>query len=101
MVESRHYDREGQPLTLEKWAALFEDFGYRQVARTVTTKGKIISTIWLGLDHNFSQKGPPLIFETMVFGGEGDFDDLDCDRYATEEEALAGHAAMERKWLEW
>ena len=26
-----------------------------------------ISTVWLGLDHNHSPNGPPLIFETMVF----------------------------------
>jgi len=27
-----------------------------------------ISTIFLGIDHNFSSEGPPVVFETMLFG---------------------------------
>ena len=49
-----------------------------------------VSTVWLGMDHSFGD-GPPLIFETMVFGGELD---QECDRYTTEEQAQQGHAAM-------
>lgn len=26
-----------------------------------------MSTVFLGLDHNFCDEGPPLLFETMVF----------------------------------
>jgi hypothetical protein len=29
----------------------------------------MVSTVFLGLDHNFSGKGPPILWETMVFGG--------------------------------
>ena len=49
-----------------------------------------VSTVFLAVDHSFGD-GPPLLFETMVFGGA-----LDCEqvRYATWEEAEAGHAAM-------
>jgi hypothetical protein len=36
-------------------------------------------------------------YETMVFRGE-DRDDLDCQRYLTQDEARAGHSAMVRKW---
>lgn len=50
-----------------------------------------VSTVWLGLDHGFLPGGPPLIFETMIFGG--DYADY-CQRYATEAEAAAGHAAV-------
>ena len=35
--------------------------GLRMVSR--------VSTVFLGLDHNFAQKGPPILWETMVFGG--------------------------------
>lgn len=28
-----------------------------------------ISTVFLGIDHNFGD-GPPLLFETMIFGGK-------------------------------
>lgn len=46
-----------------------------------------ISTVFLGIDH--SHDGSiPLLFETMVFGGE--FDGY-MDRYHTIEEAIDGH----------
>jgi len=30
-----------------------------------------VSTTFLGLDHNFFGDGPPLLFETMIFGADG------------------------------
>ncbi len=60
-----------------------------------------ISTVWLGLDHSFMPTTRPLIFETMVFPrfwhARG-WSELDVDRWTTEEEALAGHKAMVKKW---
>lgn len=47
-----------------------------------------VSTVFLGLDHNFTGKGPPILFETMVFGGT--LEEMG-QRYHTEEEALKGH----------
>ena len=85
-----YYDRQGKPLTdTMEWGRLHSDYEYKRVAET--TIGRLwVSTVWLGLDHSFGD-GPPLIFETMVFvAGEGG-DDLDCRRYSTEAEALAGH----------
>ena len=49
-----------------------------------------VSTVFLGLDYSFGY-GPPLLFETMVFGGEHD---RDMDRYSTWEEAEQGHKRM-------
>lgn len=46
-----------------------------------------VSTIFLGLDLSWGE-GDPLLFETMVFGGEHD---QWQDRYATYEEAESGH----------
>ncbi len=46
-----------------------------------------ISTVFLGLDHSFGE-GPPLLFETMVFGGEHDQDQR---RYSTKKDAIEGH----------
>ena len=37
-------------------------------------------------------------FETMVFPGEGNFDDIDCARDQSEAEAKKGHDAMVAKW---
>lgn len=53
--------------------------------------GTRVSTVFLSLDHDHSGKGPPVLWETLVFGGPlAD----EMERYCTREEALAGHAAM-------
>ncbi|MCF8605126.1 hypothetical protein L5I01_17365 [Gordonia sp. HY442] len=56
-----------------------------------------VSTVWMGIDHNMTGVGPPLIFETMLFVNddedEGDYRHNALVRYATEEEALRGHLA--------
>ena len=49
-----------------------------------------VSTVWLGLNHAWGD-GPPLIYETMVFGG--DHDQLQ-NRYSTRAQAEAGHKAI-------
>ncbi len=49
-----------------------------------------VSTVFLGLDHSFGH-GPPLLFETMVFGGEHA---QEMARYSTWEEAEKGHKEM-------
>lgn len=61
----------------------------RKVARE-TIDGVEVSTVFLGLDHSFGD-GPPLLFETMVFGGEMDGDQ---DRCTTWEQAEEMHRAM-------
>lgn len=99
-----YYNRKGEPMSQSEWeAAAFYDDGYQRVAETTLPTGKWVSTVWLGVDHLFRAPGKPLIFETLVFPRSGskvhgDWEDLDCDRYATEEEALAGHAKMVEKW---
>ena len=88
---SAFYDRQGHPLTLEEWAALLDDAPNREaltrVARTAVGDAWV-STVWLGIDHSFGDGQAPLIFETMVFGGPLD---QETWRYATEEQARAGH----------
>ena len=59
----------------------------RQVARTMVGDVRI-STVFLGLDHSFSETGPLILYETMVFGGA--MDEYQ-DRYSTWKEAEAGH----------
>lgn len=46
-----------------------------------------VSTVFLGLDHSL-EGNPPLLFETMVFGGENDSYQK---RYSTWDEAMEGH----------
>lgn len=76
------------PADLMTWARWLEK-GDRIVAKTEIAHVSV-STVFLGLNHNFGG-GPPLLFETMVFGGPLD---QEMERYVTWEQAEAGHAAM-------
>jgi len=82
-----------QPIRYEnalEWAEIFEKSKDRVVARSMGL-GMRISTVFLGLDHNYGISGDPLLFETMVFGGPHD---QDQERYSTWEEAETGHVKM-------
>jgi hypothetical protein len=57
-----------------------------RVAETIRDNVRV-STVFLGLDLQWSN-GPPMIFETMVFGGEHDEHQ---DRCSTWDEAEAMH----------
>ena len=76
---------------LLKWGAWLETAN-RHVALT-KKDGIKVSTVFLGLDHSFGG-APPILFETMIFGGKHDEDQ---SRYATWKEAVAGHKAMCKK----
>lgn len=58
----------------------------RHVAEEIIGESRI-STVFLGLDHSFFD-GPPLVFETMIFGGP---EDGFMNRYSTWKEAEEGH----------
>src|SRR5688572_26545232 len=58
----------------------------RRVNHTLLPNGIIISTIFTGINSGCTE--PPILFETMIFGGEHD---RYQERYATWEEAEAGH----------
>lgn len=85
-----HFNKKGEPISLLECGRLREDRTYSTVMTTNLDNGLLVSTVWLGLNHAHLG-GPPLIFETMVFGGDRDGD---CERYATEAEARAGHARV-------
>lgn len=69
------------------WAQWMEAAAERRVARTEVNDAVTVSTVFLGLDHRFGL-GPPLLFETMIFGGpHAEY----TDRYETWAEAEAGH----------
>lgn len=68
-----YYYPDGQPIESDelldatlKWALLFEQTADRTIGQHKTLYGERLSTVWLGLDHNYGS-GPPLIFETMLF----------------------------------
>jgi hypothetical protein len=76
------------PVDLMTWLRSFEN-NNRRVAKTIIENVEV-STVFLGLDHNWGD-GPPLLFETMVFGG---LLDQEQERYTTWEEAEKGHASV-------
>lgn len=94
---SHYYDRQGQPMTHEQFAMAIE--ADNRVVRTSLPNGRVVSTVWLGIDHSFGQAGPPVIFESMVFP-PGSMSELDCRRYSTEELARQGHAELVQEWTE-
>jgi hypothetical protein len=92
-------DEHGQPVPCEDlatWAQWFETAD-RRVAQDLDEgdegdagKKVRVSTVFLGLDHNWGG-GPPILWETLVFGGALDGE---MARYTSLADALAGHQAM-------
>ena len=72
----RYYilDASNRPIKadLMAWAQWFETIGNHVVGFAQITSQVHVSTVFLGIDHNWSGNGPPILFETMVFGGERD-----------------------------
>lgn len=84
-----YYDKDCCAITQEKWVELFGDMDYRRIGWTELPNDITVSTVWLGLVHGHGPNGP-LIFETMV-NESGNWNET--YRYATIDEALAGHKA--------
>jgi len=76
---------------MEEWSTLFSNKGYQILKQTKLDNGKLVSTVWLGINHNYGENSEvhPIIFESMVFDKDGK--DIAQYRYETEEEAFAGH----------
>lgn len=104
MNDIRYYNKQGEPISSIEWTSLLTVDGgkYRIVDRTTLPNGTYISTVWLGLDHNYSFLGynhAPLIFETMVFNSPPPWEGEEYqERYSTLKEAKAGHKEAVRKF---
>lgn len=59
----------GDLITWARWFEAASENGARKVARDRVGNCEV-STVFLGLDHNFEDGGLPVLWETMVFGGE-------------------------------
>jgi hypothetical protein len=82
-------DERGQPVLepdVIKWAQWFETS--KRILKQDRIDPILVSTVFLGVDHNFMGEGLPLLWETMIFGGEHD---QYQERYTSREEALKGH----------
>jgi hypothetical protein len=97
MTDRYILDEHGQPVPcddLMTWGRWMED-GHRHVAKD-RDEGPdggevLVSTVFLGLDHRFGGDGPPVLWETLVFGGALNGE---MARYTSLADALAGHQAM-------
>jgi hypothetical protein len=97
------FDRQGKPIDTATANDLLGKPAYVRVALTEITSATDpaadcrISTVWLALDqdaiwrtiHGQDHAVPPVLFETMVFGGHRD---RERERWTTEDAARAGHA---------
>lgn len=71
------------------WGRWFEE--NNRLVKQDTKDDVLVSTVFLGIDHSFIGDGPPVLWETLVFGGEHDGE---MSRYTSYEEALEGHRLM-------
>ena len=89
-------DESGQPrkeTDALTWGLWYESTKATQ-ARTVAVDrigDAKVSTVFLGLDHNYAADGDPVLWETMVFGGPHDERQ---ERYTSRAEAEAGHGRI-------
>src|SRR5436190_721491 len=68
------------------WGRWFESNPEARRVNSTAIDSKVhVSTVFLGLDHNFYGDTDPILFETLVFGGSMDGE---MDRCATWEQAL-------------
>jgi hypothetical protein len=97
-------DDAGNPVATHdvlEWGRWYEKKPNRIIAST-EIDGLRVSTVFLGIDHNLFDGGPPLLFETMIFGAPVETTLLGRtrtmspaldyqERYSTRDQAIAGH----------
>jgi hypothetical protein len=84
-------DDDGEPVpepALLRWVRWMEHGTNHIVQQTRLNDRVHVSTVFLGLDHNFGWKGPPVLWETMIFGGVLDGYQ---ERYSSLGDAILGH----------
>ncbi len=70
---------------LMTWARWFEKAGADRIVAKTDIAHVNVSTVFLGLDHQYGE-GPPHIFETMIFGGPEDGWTERCETWEQAEE---------------
>jgi hypothetical protein len=88
-------DVHGKPVhepDVECWAEWFSKNENRILRQTDIARNIWVSTVFLGVDHNYTRsgRGPPVLWETMIFGGRHD---QYHQRYTSRADALEGHDA--------
>lgn len=70
------------------WAKWFENSNEKRIIAKDKIGDSTVSTVFLGLDHSFTDSDIPVLWETMIFGGKhNDY----LERYSSKEDAIKGH----------
>lgn len=78
---------------LQKWGEWIGTPENRRIEWT-DIEGGFISTVFLGIDHNFHGSGDPVLYETLV--QQGGFEHM--ERYSSYDEAVKGHKKYVKKY---
>ena len=91
-------DEDGNPLPLERedillWGRWMENHPAQRIVSQDTVVNKNgedvqVSTVFLGINHNYFGEDPPILWETMIFGGPHDQRQW---RYSSRKAAMDGH----------
>lgn len=93
MLSDPYYILEGKTpraVSFEEYLNFDQKHGgrnWRRIAFDDLGEGVTVSTVFLMINHSFGD-GPPILFETMIFGGEND---QWQDRYTCYDLAELGH----------
>ena len=90
-------------VTAEEYSNFLKEGGrLPMVVEKTGYEGVIISTVFLSIDHNFLNDGPPVLFETMTFSEDHKhWDQCDQARYHTWDQAKQGHKEMVERVKDW
>jgi hypothetical protein len=91
---SKYFDWNSLPI--KAWEYHFKQGQFSNHVAIDLINNWCISTVWLGLNHNYFSDQKPLIFETMIFKDDEEMPDNEDfqnyqERYSTLEEAEEGH----------
>jgi hypothetical protein len=76
------------PASIIEAADWLEEGSDRRTVKRDEIGDILVSTVFLGLDHSWTPGGKPVLWETMIFGGEHD---QYQERYTSHKDALEGH----------
>lgn len=90
MSEYYVLDKDGNPVATKSIMEWGKDYDAKERHVGNDMIGDIhVSTVFLGIDHRHSKNGFPILWETMIFGGDHDNYQV---RYTSHDDAVKGHA---------
>jgi hypothetical protein len=78
----------------KEWADWFEKHSMERILAQQNVPGGWLSTVFLGIDHNWTGHGLPVLFETMLFPSSHDLREEGQWRWRSYLEAERGHEAI-------